>query len=162
MLSRHFIAVLVGVALAMAPAASASPRQGAGPFLRQVVRDLAANRYATAWRNPYPSQQAAIPRDHYIGCGRMTPIPAGRTVVRVLGVRSVRISVAGGPRRPLRAVAVRLRITITSPETGASDTVVKTAHAVPVSAGWTWILSPKRFAADRRSDCGLGFLRPPI
>jgi len=160
MLIRHLIAVLVGVALAMNATASASPRQQtAGSFLRHVVRDLAANRYGTAWHNLYPSQQAAIPRDHYIGCERLTPIPAGRTVVRVLSVRSVRIRVAGGPRRLLRATAVRLRITITSADTGASDTVVTTAHALPVSSGWTWILSPRRFAADRRADCGV---QPPL
>jgi hypothetical protein len=161
MLTRHLATVLFGIALVMNPAAHAAPRQqDAGSFLRQVVSDLAANRYAAAWRNLYPSQQAAIPRDHYIGCEQLTSIPAGRTVVRVLGIRSVRLTVAGGPRHPLRAFAVRLRITITSADTGARDTVVTTAHALPVRSGWAWILSPKRFAADRRSDCGLP--RPPV
>ena len=161
MLTRHLVTVLAGFALVMNPAAHAEPRQqNTGSFNRQVVRDLAANRYAAAWRNLYPSQQAAIPRGHYSYCERLTSIPAGRTVVRVLGIRSVRIAVAGGPRHLVRAFAVRLRITITSADSGASDTVVTTAHALPVTAGWAWILSPKRFAADRRSDCG--FPPPPV
>jgi hypothetical protein len=161
MLTRHLVTVLVGIALVVNPAAQAASRkQDAGSFLRHVVRELAANRYAAAWRDLYPSQQAAIPRDHYSDCERMTPIPAGRTVVSVLGVRSVRIRVAGGPRHLVRAFAVRLRITITSADTGARGTVVTTAHALPIASGWAWILSPKRFAADRRSDCG--FPRPPL
>jgi hypothetical protein len=161
MLTRHLVTALVGIALVMNSAAHAAPgQQDAGSFLRQVVRDLAANRYAAAWRSLHPSQQAAITRAHYTDCERLTPIPAGRTVVRVLGVRSVRITVAGGPRHPLRAFAVRLRITITSADTGASDTVVTTAHAIPIPSGWSWILSRKRFAADRRSDCG--FAQPPV
>jgi len=160
MVTRRLVTVLVGIALAMSSAAHAAPReQDAGSFLRQVVRDLAANRYAAAWRTLYPSQQAAIPRAHYSDCERLTLIPAGRTVVRVLGIRGVRITVAGGPRQPLRAFAVRLRITITSADTGASDTIITTAHALPVPSGWAWILSRKRFAADRRSDCG--FPQPP-
>jgi hypothetical protein len=72
----------------------------------------------------------------------------------VLGIGGVRIRVAGGPRHPVRAVAVRIRITITSAVTGAKDTFVTTVRAVPVASGWAWILSPKRFAADRRNDCG--------
>jgi hypothetical protein len=161
MLIRHLILVLVGAALALTPTAGASPtRHNAGSFVRQVVRDLAANRYGAAWPSLYTSQRIAIPRDHYIGCEHLTPIPAGRTVVTVLGVRAVRIRVAGGPRHLVRAFAVRIRITITSADGEASDTAVTTAHALPVPSGWAWILSPKRFAADRRSDCG--FPGPPV
>lgn len=160
MLIRHLIAVLVGLALVTSSAAAASPReQEAGSFLRRVVGDLAANRYGVAWHDLYPDQRAAIPRDHYVACERLTRIPAGDTLVEVLRVRSVRIRVAGGSRFPVRAFAVRLRITITSAQSAARDTVVTTAHALPVSSGWSWILSPKRFAADRRSDCGLA---PPL
>jgi hypothetical protein len=161
MLNRYLIAVLAGVALATSSTASASPReQDARSFLRRTVADLAANRYGVAWHNLYPAQRAAIPRDHYIACERLTRIPAGHTVVEVIRVRSVRIRVAGGPRHPVLAFAVRLRITITSAQSAARDTVVTTAHALPVSSGWSWILSPKRFAADRRSDCGLP--QPPL
>jgi hypothetical protein len=153
---RRLIAVLAGVALAAASTAGASPRdQEAGSFLRRVVGNLAANRYAVAWHDLYPAQRAAIPRDHYVACERLTQIPAGRTVVEVLRVRRVRIRVAGGPRHPVRALAVRLRITITSARSAERDAVVTTAHALPTPSGWSWILSPRRYAADRRRDCGL-------
>ncbi len=156
MLNRRLIAVLAAVALAASSTASASPsEEHAGSFLKRVVGDLAANRYGVAWHNLYPAQRAAIARDHYVACERLTRIPAGHTVVEVLRVGIVRIRVAGGPRHPVRAYAVRLRITITSPDGAARDTVVTTAHALPESSGWSWILSPKRFAADRRGDCGL-------
>jgi hypothetical protein len=158
MLIRHVFAVLAGLALATSSPASASPReQAAGSFLRRVVGDLAANRYDVAWRNLYSAQRAAIPRDHYVACERLTRVPAGHTVVEVLRVRSVHITVAGGPPHPVGAFAVRLRITITNPEGSASDTVVTTAHALASPSGWSWILSPKRFAADRRSDCGMAW-----
>jgi hypothetical protein len=154
MLKRHLILVLAGVALATNTAASASPRpDSAGSFLIDVVGDLAANRYGAAWDTLHPAQRAAIPRDHYIGCERLSPIPAGRTVVTVLGSRSVRIMVAGGARQPVRAFAFRIRIAFTGRDDTTSDTVVTTAHAVPVASGWAWILSPTRFAADRSSDC---------
>jgi hypothetical protein len=161
MFIRQLILVFVVVALTTCATAGASPRgQDAGLFVRRVVGELAANRYGVAWRSLYPAQRAAIPEDHYVACERLTRIPAGRTVVRVLSVRSVRIRVAGGPRRPVRAFAVKLRITITSARSAAHGTVVTTAHALPVASGWSWILSPKRFAADRRSDCGLPQVLP--
>ena len=160
MLIRHLIAVLAGVALATSSTAGASARNPhPGSFLRRVVGDIAANRYGVAWHHLYPAQRAAISRDHYVACERLTRVPAGHTVVEVLRVRSVRIRVAGGPPHPVRAFAVRLRITITSADSAARDAVVTTAHALPVQSGWSWILSPKRFAADRRSDCGM---QPPL
>ena len=161
MFIRQLILVFVVVALTTCATAGASrTRRDAGSFVRGVVGELAANRYGIAWNSLYPAQRAAIPEGHYVACERLTRIPAGHTVVKVLSVRSVRIRVAGGPRYPVPAFAVKLRITITSAQSAAHDTVVTTAHALPVASGWSWILSPKRFAADRRGDCGLPQLLP--
>jgi hypothetical protein len=61
MLTRHLVTVLVGIALVVNPAAHAAPRQqDAGSFLRHVVGDLAANRYAAAWRYLYPIASRAL------------------------------------------------------------------------------------------------------
>jgi hypothetical protein len=122
-------------------------------FLRTVVRQIAANDYATAWRTLHPAQQRVAPLAEYVGCEQESPIPGRLTSMRVLRVAQERLRIPGtAAATPVKAVTLRLRIEDRALK--ASVVIVHTVHAVRVAHRWAWTFPPARYRLYRDDACG--------
>lgn len=141
------LALLVGAGVA----SSAPRRPPGGPvrFLSHVVRLLAANRYAQAWKSLAPADQKLAPETAYVACESLTPVPGHLASLRTLHVGHDRIG-----------VAVRFRLRIAEEGLQEATTVLLTAHAVVAGRRWAWILPPARRALYRQG-CDLGYPQAP-
>jgi hypothetical protein len=122
-------------------------------FLRQVVGEIAANQYATAWQTLDPAQQRLVARDDYVRCESLTPIPGELTSIRVLARQQEKIVVAGTTTDAVPSAAVTFRLRISDAALHASLVVTHTVHAVAAGDRWAWILPPKRLALHRSGTC---------
>jgi hypothetical protein len=139
-------------ALAIAAAATAAtvvlawPRPGGQgapvAFLSNVVRLLAANRYAEAWQSLHPTDQALAPEAMYVACETESPIPGRLVSLNVTRVRHDRIG-----------VAVTFAVRIAGSQLPGGVRIILTAHAVRAGRHWAWILPPKR-RDEYRHGCG--------
>ncbi len=130
-------------------------------FLKGVVRQIAANQYASAWQTLAPGQQRFVPESEYVRCESASPIPGRLDWIRVVRSYDEPVEVAGlgGPLVIARAVTFRLKIS--EPALKESVTVTHTVHAVPAGAHWAWILPPDRFQLHRSGTCGSGTAGAP-
>ncbi len=139
------------VLLAGAGVASSAPQPHGSPthFLARIIRLLAANRYAEAWKWLDPSDQRLAPEPVYVACESLTPVPGRLVSLRTLHVGHDRIG-----------VAVRFQLHFAEDGIPQVTTVVLTAHAIIAGHRWAWILPPARRALYRRG-CDLGSLPAP-
>ena len=157
---RHLLA-FIALAAALTAAAGNAYGQGrarsgdAAPFLRHVVRLIAANDYAAAYPLRHPAQRRLLDPVDYVACEEMSPIPGTLSSLRVLRTTQERIHVAGTSTGRVASTAVSFELQFTSPLHHDSATVRMTAHAVSVAGRWTWILSARRLALDRSGSCGI-------
>ena len=123
-------------------------------FLKGVVRQIAANQYASAWRTLEPGQQRLVPESEYVRCESASPIPGRLDWIKVVRAYDEPVAVAGVGGALVAAKAVTFRLKISEPALQESVTVTHTVHAVPVGRRWAWILPPDRFQLHRSGTCG--------
>ena len=122
-------------------------------FLRGVVRQIAANDYASVWQTLAPGQQRLVPMSEYVRCESASPIPGHLSWIKVVRSFDEPVMVAGtGQSADSRAVTFRLEIT--EPSLHASVVVTHTVHAVPAGSRWSWILPADRLELHRSGTCG--------
>jgi hypothetical protein len=146
-------AAALGLATALlvgAGTASSAPKPHGSPvrFLARIVRLLAANRYAEAWKWLDPADQKLAPEPVYVACESLSPVPGRLVSLHPLHVGRDRLG-----------VAVRFRLEIAEDGIPQVTTVVLAAHAVVAGRRWAWILPPARRALYRQG-CGLGSPAP--
>jgi hypothetical protein len=141
------VGVVLGFALTRSHAARA-PRGDPRAFAENVVRLIAANRYADAWTTLNPVDQRVAPRTEYVGCESRTPILARLREVHALGTADDSVGLGDGTFVPSKAVAVRIAF-------AGDDSFVIThsVHLVAVRGRWTWVLPPWRYRAFRDDHC---------
>jgi hypothetical protein len=139
---------------AAAPARPELSRPPGAPaaFLAQIVRLLAANRYAEAWPSLNPLQQSIAPLPAYVACESQSPIPGQLTSLRILHVRREPVRVLP-EQPPVPSIAATFVLRIAGAAVPEGVRVVLTAHAVAVGTHWTWILPPARLGLYREG-CG--------
>jgi hypothetical protein len=155
---RYLLAlILLAAALGMAAAdAYGQTRRGdAAPFLRHVVRLLAANDYQAAYPLLHPQQRRLVSAGEYVACEQMSPIPGRLVSLRALRTTTEKIHVAGTTSRRVASTAVTFELQLAGSLPGEAATVHLTAHAVEVAGRWTWILSAHRLALHRSGTCGV-------
>jgi hypothetical protein len=126
----------------LASPATSRPHREPVHFLSSIVRLIAANRYAQAWRWLDPADQALATEPVYVACESQTPIPGRLAALRVLQVGHDQIG-----------VAVRFAASFTGTSPSDQARVVFTAHAVHAPGRWAWILPTARRALYR-DGCG--------
>jgi len=141
-------AVAGGLVVAFARGSGEGPGDPAA-FMTNLVEEIAANDYATAWQTLHPAQQRIATRDAYVSCESQSPIPGKLSSVQVVDISDEDVEVAGEGTAAGKAVRVKLSIA------GLGDPVVltHTGHAVAVGDHWTWILPPERFAEYKAGRC---------
>ncbi|MGZ4388586.1 MAG: hypothetical protein ACXVZL_04315, partial [Gaiellaceae bacterium] len=137
--------------------ASPAPAPGAAPFVVHVARELVANRYEALWAELHPAQRSVLPRDAYVRCESLTPVPGRLASIRVLSVRAEPAAVPG-LARPVPSTAVRIRLVVAVG--GGRGTVVHTIHALRAPGRWTWFLAAPRYDAYLAGGCP-GTAPPP-
>ena len=139
---------------AAAPARPELSRPPGAPaaFLAQIVRLLAANRYAEAWPSLNPLQQSIAPLPTYVACESQSPIPGQLVSLRTLHVRREPVRVLP-EQPPVPSIAATFVLRIAGAAVPEGVPVVLTAHAVAVGTHWTWILPPARLRLYREG-CG--------
>ena len=149
-------ALAAGTALATVSIAGAEQGRTLGDpvvFLKGVVRQIAANHYASAWQTLAPAQKRFVPKGEYVRCESASPIPGRLDSLDVVRAYDEPVEVAGlGAAVTAKAVTFRLRIV--EPALQDSVVVTDTVHAVPAGNRWAWILPPDRFALHRSGTCG--------
>ena len=147
---------LAAVALAGVGCAGGDARPDEDPrdFISELVRHVAAGRYAQAWTTMYPPHQAIVTRQEYVRCERTTPFPGRIESLRVLDVFDERIDVAGQTEK-VDSTAIIVRLTIRGGD-DARDRFDSTFHAVAVDGKWTWFLPEARYAAYESGSCFAG------
>lgn len=131
------------------------PQSAGSPvaFLAQIVRLLAANQYADAWRSLNPLQQASAPQQAYVACEAQSPIPGQLTSLRMLHVRHEQVRVVP-EQAPVASTGVTFALRFASAGSLSQGVrIVLTAHAVAVGSHWTWILPQARLQLFRQG-CG--------
>jgi hypothetical protein len=129
------------------------PVEPAGTYMTTIVKQKLANEYGLAWQSLYPPHQRVATLEAYVGCESLVPRPGTLISVKVLRVFDERIAVAG-QRRKRNTRAVRVRVSIASPEfTLFPVTIVQTFHAIAVDRRWTWILSREQYAYYSAGAC---------
>ena len=122
---------------------------GAARFTAQVVRLIAANRYAEAWTLLYPAHRVVVGQAAYASCESLSPIPGRLQSVQVLSVRNERVPIPGEDE-PIPGASVKVRIVIV----GLGRVVVTpTFHAVRADGHWTWILPSSRYRLYLHGRC---------
>ena len=125
------------------------PPSDAARFTTQVVRLIAANRYAEAWTLLYPGHRGIVGQSSYSSCESLSPIPGRLQSVQVLSVRNERVPVPGEDE-PMPGASVKVRIVIV----GVGRVVVTpTFHAVRADGHWTWILPTSRYRLYLHGRC---------
>lgn len=142
------------------PSRSAAGQPSDDPvvFLRGVVREIASDHYARAWRTLHPAQQRVASQREYVRCELQTPIGGRLDWIRVVRVFDEPVIVAGGEATPVASKAVTFRLRLSQSSLGASEVVTHTVHVVAVGGRWVWILPPRRFAFYRSGTCA----KPPV
>lgn len=137
-------------------AGSADRRPGGDPvpFLRGVVRQIAANDYETAWQTLAPGQQRLVPEVAYVRCESMSPIPGHLVSITLVRTFEQPLVVAGTGAATHPGRAVTFRITISDPALRQSVTLTHTVHALRVGRRWAWILPARRLEQDSSPTCG--------
>ena len=161
MLRPSFISCLGVVAAASAfatvslagPASSVAPLADPVAFLRGVIRLIAANDYASAWRTLAPAQQRLVPAAEYVRCEMASPVPGQLTSLTVLRRVQEPVIVAGSGPRAVQSEAVTFRITLSDAALRTSLAVTHTVHAIRAGRHWAWILPAARLHSDRSASC---------
>lgn len=143
--------------LAVHAHASPAPAPGAAPFVVHVAREIVANRYGSLWAELHPAQRSVLPRDVYVRCESLTPVPGRLASIRVLSVRAQPVAVPGLARH-VAGDAVRIRLVVAVD--GGRVTVTHTIHAVRAGGRWTWFLAAERYRAYLDGGCP-GAAPPP-
>lgn len=138
--SVTLLLVLVG-----AGCGSSRPSADPGAFATRITRLILANRYAEAWRDLHPTDQAVAPLAEYQGCEIRSPIVLKPTSVEALSVTSESVGLGNG--RFVSSEAVHVRIAF-----GAQH-VVHTVHLVALGGKWKWVLPSWRFRDYRADKC---------
>lgn len=144
-----------------ARAGGAEARGAAVTFLRDVVGRLAANRYAEAWSTLVPDQQRLVPRDTYVRCESLSPVPGRLAAITALSVREERVQVPGAEDGSLPSVVVVFRLRIVDDTAGFSTAVRVTAHALRRDGRWAWMLPAERLEQHRTPGCGVAPVGDP-
>ena len=124
---------------------------GAGAFVRTVVRLIAANRYDDAWPLLHPTHRATVGRAAYVACERLSPIPGRLVAVRAGEAFEERTAVAPGRLADSRAVPIV--IVLLDLATSEQVVVHDTVHAVRAEGRWRWILPPERLGEYGAGRC---------
>jgi hypothetical protein len=127
-----------------------TPRGGPGRFMARLVLQKALGRYEVAWKALHPLHKQVAPRSEYVDCERLTPFPGLLKSVKVTRVFDDPVLVAG-TTVPVPSKGVTVRVSAWTPVTPV--VVTHTFHAVRANGGWTWILTPERFAAYASDTC---------
>jgi hypothetical protein len=150
-------AIAVGTAFATVGVAGMSQRgvDRGDPvvFLKGVVRQIAGNHYARAWKSLAPVQKRLVPKDEYVRCESASPIPGRLTSLKVVRTFDEPVQIPGADAT-VTSTAVTFRLTITEPSLHDSVVLTHTVHAVPAAGRWAWILPPARFELHRSGTCG--------
>jgi hypothetical protein len=118
-----------------------------------VVKQKLANEYELAWESLYPPHQRVAALGAYVGCESLVPSAGTLVGVKVVRTFDERIRIAGR-RGTLKTRAVRVRVTVASPEfTLFPVTVAQTFHAVALRGQWRWILSEEQYANYSAGTC---------
>ena len=143
------IAAAGAFAVVWKSSAAAASRGDPAAFAERVVRLVAANRYAEAWDLLDPRQQAFVPRNDYVRCEQLTPIPGRLARLERHGVRDETVRVPGTAQvTTVKGVTLKLVIT------GVTRvTLTHTFHAVAVGGSWRWYLPSARLAAYSAGYC---------
>lgn len=121
---------------------SADPQQAAKTVLDQIVH----NRYAEAWDDLHPADQAVAPRAEYVGCESRSPVIALPRSVRAVGVKDESVGLGDGTFVDSKAVALRIGF-------AGGFHVTHTVHLVASEGKWTWILPSWRFRDYKADRC---------
>jgi hypothetical protein len=122
-------------------------------FLKGVVRQIAGNRYASAWQTLAPAQQRLVPKSEYVRCESSSPVPGRLDWIKVVRAYDEPVEVAGLAGL-VTSKAVTFQLKIVEPALQDSVVLTHTVHAVPAGSHWAWILPPDRFQLHRSGTCG--------
>jgi hypothetical protein len=146
---RVIVLAALGVLLASAAAAAATPRPGsAGAFMTRILREEIRGQWNLQWQELHPAHQKLINEAQYVACSRRmgTNFATGTEVFKVLDIRNEAIDVKGIPQRTSKLVTINFR---QPGKTGLTYHM----HAVNVDGRWTWILGGRFLTALSRGQC---------
>ena len=128
------------------------PLRSAGSFMLADIRYKTDGKWGVAWETLYPAHKVVAPRGEYVACEESTPWVAPAQSFELVGIRRASFRIPGGGIVEGAAVAIRISVSGCSPR----DPIVfvHSFHLVPVDGGWTWLLSPQRYALYRHDGCG--------
>lgn len=152
-LSGALFVALSGTAVAGRSAPPTS--RDAARFLTTVIRQLAANDYADAWRTLHPVDQALVPLNAYVECESKSPVPGRPISTRTLSIGHEPVALTTS--RPIvPSIVVRFRLLIAGPGPFADVPVQVRAHAILFQGQWRWMLPPARLIADQSCAASRG------
>ena len=145
--------MVVGIVSALATgcggAATATPREQPGVFVKRVLREEINGQWGRQWSELHPAHQRLITRAQYIACSRGmgTNIGQGKEIFRVVDVRDEPIHVQDVPEHNSKVVTIDLHVS------GNSAPLTYRVHAVDDGGRWTWILGNRFLAQINRDRC---------